>query len=165
MVAPATHYKVGKYISFGSCSCWSCSTKTPQPTKDIKNSGGISSSHAPKKISCFPFPSWLRGVVMEHGLAEWTGRGQSAAVYAAVGPQGPGWGVNSISWVRKCVRRSGAAWERNALCGQSSEETGRRQAEGQARCNSAHIKRIHSVSKNIIPHVRKRDLCIVPLQD
>lgn len=38
---------------------------------------------------------------------------------------------------------------------QSSAEPGLGQARGQARCNCAHIKRIHLVSNNIIPHVRK----------
>lgn len=54
---------------------------------------------------------------------------------------------------------------------QSSAELGLRQAQGQARCNTAHIKWIQLVSNNIIPHVKNvpdsmhnSALCIVPPQ-
>lgn len=54
---------------------------------------------------------------------------------------------------------------------QSAAQPGLAQAGGQARCNTAHIKRIHLVSNNTIPHVKQKDpdsahngaLCSVPL--
>lgn len=40
---------------------------------------------------------------------------------------------------------------------QSAAEPGLTQAQGQARCNAAHIKRIPLVSNNMIPHVKQKD--------
>lgn len=39
----------------------------------------------------------------------------------------------------------------------SAAQAGLTQARGQARCNTAHIKRIHFVSNNMIPHVKQKE--------
>lgn len=54
--------------------------------------------------------------------------------------------------------------EKCTLWEQSSAEPGLRQAQGQAHCNTAHIKGTHLVSNNIVPHVKNiQTLWIVPL--